>query len=202
MKGLFPSILPLAFFATCIALSSCTSIEQPATVKSSFASTRSSSNYASKNRKSWTSKKKRNVRTTAYSHEENEPGAYGRLNAIGTTLKYGKVRSAAADWSRYPLGTRFRIRGEPYIYEIDDFGSALVGTDTIDLYRPNLKLMYAWGVRHVDIDIIKWGSFENSARILSQRTRYWHCRKMYNDIKPNMRKVSTNPVFQFFSARN
>ena len=42
------------------------------------------------------------VRTTAYSHEENEVGVPWRKNALGTYLKYGAVRSAAADWSQLP----------------------------------------------------------------------------------------------------
>ena len=41
----------------------------------------------------------RYVRTTAYSCQEHEAGAYGSMNASGTHLKYGQVRSAAADWS-------------------------------------------------------------------------------------------------------
>ena len=56
---------------------------------------------------------------------------------MGKPLRFGMVRSAAADWSRYPVGTRFRIVGKPYEYVIDDYGSALVGTDTIDLYKPS-----------------------------------------------------------------
>ena len=78
------------------------------------------------------------VRTTAYSHEENEVGVPWRKNALGTYLKYGAVRSAAADWSKYPVGTKFKIKGLPYTYIVDDYGSALVGTNTIDIYHPNL----------------------------------------------------------------
>lgn len=145
---------------------------------------------------------RRTVRTTAYSHEENEPGAYGRKNAIGTTLRYGTVRSAAADWSRYPLGTKFKIVGQPHVYEIDDYGSALVGTGTIDLYKPNLSLMREWGVRHVDIQILKWGCFEKSADILSGRTHHSHCRSMYQNI-PARKRASTNPDRSggFFTGR-
>lgn len=146
--------------------------------------------------------KHRTVRTTAYSHEENEPGAPGRKNAINTTLRYGSVRSAAADWSRYPLGTQFKIKGQPHLYEIDDFGSALVGTGTIDLYKPNLSLMNQWGVRHVEIEIVKWGSFERSASILSQRTSHAHCKKMYDSLKGQKDKRSTtNPDARFSFTR-
>ena len=63
----------------------------------------------------------RYVRTTAYSHMENEPGAPSNFNAAGTRLKYtSSVRSAAADWSVYPVGTKFRVKGLPYTYVVDD----------------------------------------------------------------------------------
>ena len=122
----------------------------------------------------------RYVRTTAYSHQENEPGAPGRLNAIGTTLKYGQVRSAAADWSRYPVGTTFKIKGLPHTYVIDDYGSALVGTNTIDIFHPTLSSMRRWATRDVEISIIRWGSLERTTNLLRGRTKYGHCRRMYH----------------------
>ncbi|MFT4550240.1 MAG: 3D (Asp-Asp-Asp) domain-containing protein [Verrucomicrobiales bacterium] len=130
----------------------------------------------------------RHVRTTSYSHAENEKGGiYGRKNAIGTTLLYGKIRSAAADWSRYPLGTKFRIVGQPHLYVIDDYGSALVGTDTIDIYKPNLSMMRAWGVRNIDIEIVEWGCYKSSYSLLSGRKHAApHCWQMYKDLKPKV----------------
>lgn len=119
------------------------------------------------------------VRTTAYSHMEMEPGAPGRLSAIGTTLAYGNVRSAAADWSVYPVGTRFKVKGLPYTYVVDDFGSSLVGSNTIDIFHPTLGLMHQWGTRNVEITVTQWGSMERAANILSKRTQYDHCRRMY-----------------------
>lgn len=133
-----------------------------------------------------------NVRTTAYCHDETDHLAYGHLNAVGTFLKYGSVRSAAADWSRYPVGTKFRIASEPgVIYEVDDYGSALVGTGTIDLYRPTQGQMNDWGVRNVDIDVVQWGSYERSQQLLQGRTRYPHVRQMFLDIQ---RRLDTQPV--------
>jgi len=123
------------------------------------------------------------VRTTAFSCKENEVGAYGNLNATGTELRYTSgIRSAAADWSRYPLGTKFKIKGLPYTYIVDDYGSALVGADTIDIYNPSLELMRAWGTRKVEITVIQWGSFERSAAMLSKRRQYPHCNQMYSSI--------------------
>lgn len=133
------------------------------------------------------------VRTTSYSHQEGEVGAPGRLNAIGTTLKYGQVRSAAADWSRYPVGTTFKIKGLPHLYVVDDFGSALVGTNTIDIYHPTLGLMRHWATRDVEINIIKWGSLERAANLLRARTKYSHCAQMYYAA---MRKLNGSRMAQ------
>lgn len=123
------------------------------------------------------------VRTTAYSCKENEPGAWGNLNATGTELRFtSTVRSAAADWSRYPLGTKFKIKGLPYTYVVDDYGSALVGAGTVDIYHPSLELMRAWGARPVEITVIQWGSFERSLALLERRRQYPHCNQMYAAI--------------------
>ena len=122
----------------------------------------------------------RYVRTTSYSHQENEVGAFGRLNAMGTVLKYGRVRSAAADWSRYPVGTVFRVKGLPHVYVVDDYGSALVGTNTIDIYHPTLQLMRKWATRDAEIHVVRWGSWEQSANLLRGRTRFEHCARMYH----------------------
>jgi 3D (Asp-Asp-Asp) domain-containing protein len=115
-----------------------------------------------------------NVRTTAYTHSE----AGGRKNAIGSRLSGGNANSAAADWSRFPLGTRFRIVGTKEVFEIDDYGSALVGTNTIDLYKPSRLEMRRWGMRHVDIDILEWGSNERSLTVLAPRSHNSHVRRM------------------------
>jgi|TARA_B110000305_G_C19376924_1_gene607496 3D (Asp-Asp-Asp) domain-containing protein len=127
------------------------------------------------------------VRTTAYSHLQADSLPYGRLSAAGNTLQYGsEVRSAAADWSKYPLGTRFVIEGLPYQYVVDDYGSALVGTETIDIYRPSLRGIGEWGVRNVPIRVLEWGSFQESAKILDERKHVKHAghvRKMLSDIE-------------------
>ena len=124
------------------------------------------------------------VRTTAYTCSESDHLKYGSSNAIGTQLKYNdRVRSAAADWSFYPLGTVFKIKGLPYLYVVDDYGSALTGAGTIDIYQPSRDMMDTWGRRNVEISVVQWGSLERSAAILSKRTSYDHCRQMYANIQ-------------------
>lgn len=128
------------------------------------------------------------VRTTAYTHDESDHIVYGVKNALGTNLKFGDVRSAAADWSRFPVGTKFRIAGQPgIVYVVDDYGSALVGTGTIDLYKPSQSMMNQWGVRHVDIEVIEWGSYQRSMDLMRDRTKWKHVRAMMEGIEARLR---------------
>src|SRR5688572_18149853 len=115
-----------------------------------------------------------NVRTTAYTHSEKGGGR----NAIGRRLSGSNVMSAASDWSRFPLGTRFQIVGTSDRYVIDDYGGALVGTNTIDLYKTSRAAMRRWGVRRVDIDVIEWGSKEKSLKVLTPRRKNRLIRRM------------------------
>ena len=115
-----------------------------------------------------------NVRTTAYTRVEKG----GRRNALGAYLSGHHVMSAASDWSRFPLGTRFRIANTKDEYIIDDYGTALVGTSTIDLYKPTKLEMKRWGVRSVDIDILQWGSEEQSLKVLGPRAKHQTVRRM------------------------
>lgn len=129
------------------------------------------------------------VRTTAYTHDESDHIEYGAKSAVGTPLKYGQIRSAAADWSLYPVGTVFQIVGDSSLYVVDDYGSALVGTKTIDLYKPSFSAMNKWGTRHVTIKVIKWGSFSKSLAILKPRAtsaaRASHVREMVSRLQAN-----------------
>ena len=134
------------------------------------------------------------VRTTAYTCSESDHLIYGSKNATGTVLRYNdRVRSAAADWSFYPVGTTFRIKGLPYLYVVDDYGSALLGTGTVDIYKPTKEIMGQWGRRNVELTVVQWGSFTRSAELLSQWTKYDHCRKMLANIvrqRPDLRRVA------------
>ena len=123
------------------------------------------------------------VRTTAYTHTESDHLRYGALSAIGTPLRHGVVNSAAADWARWPCGTMFRIRATGEIYEVDDYGFALSGVNTIDLYKPTRRQMKEWGVRRVTIEIIKWGDPWKSYRKMIRVRTYRHIRRMMNEIK-------------------
>lgn len=121
----------------------------------------------------------RGVRTTAYTHTESDHLSYGNRSALGTELRYTpEYHSVAADWSRFPLGTKFRIRGYDRIFAVDDYGSALVGTQTIDLYFPDAERMKNWGLRFVDLEILSFGSFHESRKILAARAKVPYCLAM------------------------
>jgi 3D (Asp-Asp-Asp) domain-containing protein len=117
------------------------------------------------------------VRTTAYHH--TEPG--GRRTAVGGYLR--ATHSAATDWSWLPVGTRFRIveTGEDYV--VEDYGSALIGRYTIDLYKSTRGAMNAWGVRFVNIEILELGSYKTSMAVLLPRQKWPHVRQMVSGLK-------------------
>jgi 3D (Asp-Asp-Asp) domain-containing protein len=123
------------------------------------------------------------VRTTAYTHSEADHIQYGARTGAGTKLMHGQVRSAAADWSIFPMGTVFQIAGDASLYVVDDYGSALVGTRTIDLYKPTTSSMNLWGTRTVTIRILKWGSYSKSLAILKPRApKASHVREMISRL--------------------
>lgn len=123
------------------------------------------------------------VRTTAYTHTESDHRRYGARNALGTALRHGEINSAAADWSRFPAGTIFRVRATGEIFEVDDYGWALSGTNTIDLYKPTRRAMNEWGVRRVTIEILHWGDVRESYKILKPRAKHRHVRRMVRQIE-------------------
>jgi 3D (Asp-Asp-Asp) domain-containing protein len=129
------------------------------------------------------------VRTTAYTHTEDDHIQYSNRNALGGTLKTGRINSAAADWSRWPAGTIFRIQETGEIYQVDDYGWALSGTNTIDLYKPSRRAMNAWGVRKVTIENLQWGDPHRSLAILKQRMKYRHIRRMADEMEERMAEL-------------
>jgi 3D (Asp-Asp-Asp) domain-containing protein len=123
------------------------------------------------------------VRTTAYTHSESDHLKHGRRTALGTQLRTGSINSAAADWSRWPAGTVFRIQETGQLFEVDDYGWALSGTNTIDLYKPSRRAMNQWGVRRVTIENLRWGDVDRSLAILRGRSKYKHIRRMISQIE-------------------
>jgi len=130
------------------------------------------------------------VRTTAYTDTESDHVQYSNHNALGTCLQSGAIHSAAADWSRWPAGTTFRVVETGEIYRVDDYGWALAGTNTIDLYKPSREAMNAWGVKHVTIENLQWGNPGQSLAVLRPRVRYRHIERMVRELKERYAELS------------
>jgi 3D (Asp-Asp-Asp) domain-containing protein len=100
-----------------------------------------------------------------------------------TVVTKPQIGSAAADWSRWPAGTVFRLLSTGQVYKIDDYGWALAGRNTIDLYMPSRSAMNSWGAREENIQILRWGSSSESLRLLQAHQGYRHIRRMVLELQ-------------------
>ncbi len=98
--------------------------------------------------------------------------------------------SAAADWSRWPAGTIFRIVSTGQLYRVEDYGWALAGRNTIDLYMATPQAMNGWGVRQELIEIVQWGDPAESLRRLAPHTRYRHIKRMVLELEGHERAAA------------
>jgi 3D (Asp-Asp-Asp) domain-containing protein len=94
-----------------------------------------------------------------------------------------RIGSAAADWSRWPAGTAFRLVSTGQIYRVDDYGWALAGRNTIDLYMPNQREMNSWGARQETIQILQWGDPKESLQFLRRHQDYRHIKRMVLELE-------------------
>ncbi len=97
--------------------------------------------------------------------------------------KSPRIGSAAADWSRWPAGTSFRLLSTGQVYRVDDYGWALSGRNTIDLYMPNQREMNVWGARQEAIQILQWGDPQESLRFLRSHQDYRHIKRMVLELE-------------------
>jgi 3D (Asp-Asp-Asp) domain-containing protein len=91
--------------------------------------------------------------------------------------------SAAADWSRWPAGTVFRLLSTGQTYRVEDYGWALSGRNTIDLYMANQREMNSWGAREETIQILQWGDPQESLRFLRSHQNYKHIKRMVLELE-------------------
>jgi 3D (Asp-Asp-Asp) domain-containing protein len=94
-----------------------------------------------------------------------------------------RIGSAAADWSRWPAGTSFRLLSTGQVYRVDDYGWALAGRNTIDLYMPNQREMNSWGARQETIQVIQWGNPQESLQFLRRHQDYRHIKRMVLELE-------------------
>lgn len=93
------------------------------------------------------------------------------------------IGSAAADWGRWPAGTVFRLLSTGQMYRVEDYGWALAGRNTIDLYMSNSRDMNTWGARQEPIQILQWGDPQESLRFLVPRQNYKHVKRMILELE-------------------
>jgi 3D (Asp-Asp-Asp) domain-containing protein len=98
--------------------------------------------------------------------------------------------SAAADWSRWPAGTVFRVVSTGQLYRVEDYGWALSGRNTIDLYMATPSEMNGWGVRREMIQIVQWGDPAESLHRLARHTKYRHIRRMVLELEGHNRAAA------------
>ena len=91
--------------------------------------------------------------------------------------------SAAADWSRWPAGTVFRLLSTGQVYRVEDYGWALSGRNTIDLYMANQREMNSWGAREEGIQILQWGDPQESLRLLARHQDFRHIKRMVLELE-------------------
>jgi len=94
-----------------------------------------------------------------------------------------QIGSAAADWSRWPVGTVFRLISTGQVYRVEDYGWALAGRNTIDLYMASRRDMNSWGAREENIQILQWGSTSDSLKLLQGHQGYRHIRRMVLELQ-------------------
>lgn len=127
------------------------------------------------------------VKASAYSSGAQCNGPWAARNAVGGRLKAGEVNSAAADWSRFPLGTKFRVKETGKVYQVDDYGSAMVGKDKVDLFMADYGQVARWGLRNVNLEIVEWGSHEQSLKILKPRAKAGYVKRMVEQLEAKLK---------------
>ena len=133
-----------------------------------------------------------------FSMEEREPVTPGPKRARRATravkaprnvkravavVRQPQIGSAAADWSRWPAGTVFRLLSTGQNYRVEDYGWALSGRNTIDLYMANRREMNNWGAREETIEVLKWGDPEESLQFLRRHQDYRHIKRMVLELE-------------------
>jgi 3D (Asp-Asp-Asp) domain-containing protein len=132
------------------------------------------------------------VRRASYSPRLQPFSMSGRRTTTTIRTKAGRSRSAppipvvgsaAADWSRWPAGTTFRLLSTGQMYRVDDYGWALSGRNTIDLYMANEREMNSWGAREETIQVLQWGDPAESLRFLAPHQDYKHIKRMVLELE-------------------
>ena len=66
---------------------------------------------------------------------------------------------------------------------MEDYGWALSGRNTIDLYMANRRDMNSWGARDESIQILQWGDPQESLQFLRSHQNYKHIKRMVLELE-------------------
>ena len=111
--------------------------------------------------------------------------------SLGEGGRPPQIGSAAADWSRWPAGTVFRLLSTGQSYRVEDYGWALSGRNTIDLYMANQREMNSWGAREETIEILQWGDPRESLQFLRRHQDYKHIKRMVLELEGRNKEAAT-----------
>ena len=81
------------------------------------------------------------------------------------------------------MGTTFRLLSTGQTYRVEDYGWALSGRNTIDLYMSNQRDMNTWGARQEPIQILHWGDPRESLQVLQSHTEHKHIKRMVLELQ-------------------
>jgi 3D (Asp-Asp-Asp) domain-containing protein len=133
----------------------------------------------------------RAIPVTSASRENYQAIAYvTRAQPFADNFSREIYGSAAADWSRWPAGTIFRVVATGQLYRVEDYGWALAGRNTIDLYMSTPSDMNRWGLRYEAIQIVRWGDPAESLRRLASHTKFRHIHRMVLELEGHDRAAA------------
>ncbi len=126
----------------------------------------------------------------AASENDYQPIAYVSRTEPALSYADPTYGSAAADWSRWPAGTIFRVVSTGQLYRVEDYGWALAGRNTIDLYMATPRDMNGWGVRQELLQIVQWGDPGASLHKLAGHTKFRHIKRMVLELEGHDRAAA------------
>jgi hypothetical protein len=74
---------------------------------------------------------------------------------------------------------------------VEDYGWALSGRNTIDLYMANQREMNSWGARAETIEVLKWGDPEESLQFLRRHQDYRHIKRMVLELEGRHKEAAS-----------
>ena len=74
---------------------------------------------------------------------------------------------------------------------MEDYGWALSGRNTIDLYMANQREMNSWGARPETIEVLKWGDPHESLQFLRRHQDYRHIKRMVLELEGRHKEAAS-----------